>query len=190
MENGGLAESANPATLIKEAIHVISCGYEEKTEWGKEVGWIYGSVTEDVLTGFKMHCEDEDQFIIPTLSNMASVLFLGLFLSIIVTVVFELRWSGVSIEDLWRNEQFRVIGGFLKMMTGIDTNFTVTAQAAEFGELYIVKWTALLIPPTWLVWLLDSPMHSTKGMKLGVHFLAKSFSPSGLSSISILSSKA
>lgn len=37
MENGGVAESANPATLIKEAIHVISCGYEEKTAWGKEV---------------------------------------------------------------------------------------------------------------------------------------------------------
>jgi hypothetical protein len=37
MENGGVPESANPSTLIKEAIHVISCGYEEKTEWGKEV---------------------------------------------------------------------------------------------------------------------------------------------------------
>lgn len=37
MENGGLPDSANPSTLIKEAIHVISCGYEEKTAWGKEV---------------------------------------------------------------------------------------------------------------------------------------------------------
>lgn len=37
MENGGVPESANPSTLIKEAIHVIGCGYEEKTEWGKEV---------------------------------------------------------------------------------------------------------------------------------------------------------
>lgn len=37
MENGGVAESANPSMLIKEAIHVISCGYEEKTAWGKEV---------------------------------------------------------------------------------------------------------------------------------------------------------
>lgn len=95
MEDGGLPEGTNSTTLIKEAIHVISCGYEEKTEWGKEVraifpfhhnflwncnfiyhwllltsyllvsfvdkigwqiGWIYGSVTEDILTGFKMHC--------------------------------------------------------------------------------------------------------------------------------------
>ncbi|KAI3456127.1 hypothetical protein Pfo_012790 [Paulownia fortunei] len=250
MENGGVAESANPSTLIKEAIHVISCGYEEKTAWGKEIGWIYGSVTEDILTGFKMHCRGwrsiycmplrpafkgsapinlsdrlhqvlrwalgsveiflsrhcplwygfgggrlkwlqrlayintivypftslpliaycslpaicllTGKFIIPTLSNLASVLFLGLFLSIILTSVLELRWSGVSIEALWRNEQFWVIGGvsahlfavfqgFLKMLAGLDTNFTVTAKAAddaEFGELYAFKWTTVLIPPT------------------------------------------
>ncbi|KAK9223952.1 hypothetical protein WN944_012401 [Citrus x changshan-huyou] len=253
MENGGVPDSANPSTLIKEAIHVISCGYEEKTEWGKEIGWIYGSVTEDILTGFKMHCRGwrslycmplrpafkgsapinlsdrlhqvlrwalgsveiflsrhcplwygfgggrlkllqrlayintivypftslpliaycslpaicllTGKFIIPTLSNLASVLFLGLFLSIIATSVLELRWSGVTIEDLWRNEQFWVIGGvsahlfavfqgFLKMLAGLDTNFTVTSKAAddlEFGELYIIKWTTLLIPPTSLI---------------------------------------
>lgn len=40
MENGGVPESANPSTLIMEAIHVISCGYEEKTEWGKEVNFL------------------------------------------------------------------------------------------------------------------------------------------------------
>ena len=37
MENGGVPESVNPAALINEAIHVIGCGYEEKTAWGKEV---------------------------------------------------------------------------------------------------------------------------------------------------------
>ncbi|KAI3800806.1 hypothetical protein L1987_28902 [Smallanthus sonchifolius] len=253
MENGGLAESANPATMINEAIHVISCGYEEKTAWGKEIGWIYGSVTEDILTGFKMHCRGwrsiycmpvrpafkgsapinlsdrlhqvlrwalgsveiflsrhcplwygwgggrlkllqrlayintivypftslplvayctlpaicllTGKFIIPTLSNLAAVWFLGLFLSIITTSVLEIRWSGVSIEELWRNEQFWVIGGvsahlfavfqgFLKMLAGVDTNFTVTAKAAddlEFGELYMIKWTTVLIPPTTLL---------------------------------------
>nr|APU87548.1 CesA8 [Plantago ovata] len=250
MENGGVADSANSSTLIKEAIHVISCGYEEKTAWGKEIGWIYGSVTEDILTGFKMHCRGwrsiycmplrpafkgsapinlsdrlhqvlrwalgsveiflsrhcplwygfgggrlkwlqrlayintivypftslplvaycilpavcllTGKFIIPTLSNLASVLFLGLFFSIISTSVLELRWSGVSIEALWRNEQFWVIGGvsahlfavfqgILKMLAGLDTNFTVTSKSAddsEFGELYMIKWTTVLIPPT------------------------------------------
>jgi len=250
MENGGVPESANPSTLIKEAIHVISCGYEEKTEWGKEIGWIYGSVTEDILTGFKMHCRGwrsiycmpvrpafkgsapinlsdrlhqvlrwalgsveiffsrhcplwygygggrlkwlqrlsyintivypftslplvaycclpaicllTGKFIIPTLSNAATIWFLGLFMSIIVTSALELRWSGIGIEDWWRNEQFWVIGGvsahlfavfqgILKMIAGLDTNFTVTAKATddtEFGELYLFKWTTVLIPPT------------------------------------------
>ncbi|OMP03190.1 Cellulose synthase [Corchorus olitorius] len=252
MENGGLPEGTNTTSLIKEAIHVISIGYEEKTEWGKEIGWIYGSVTEDILTGFKMHCRGwksvycvpnraafkgsapinlsdrlhqvlrwalgsveiflsrhcplwygyggklkwlerlaytntivypftsipllayctipavcllTGKFIIPTLSNLTSVWFLALFLSIIATGVLELRWSGVSIQDWWRNEQFWVIGGvsahlfavfqgLLKVLAGIDTNFTVTAKAAEdaeFGELYMFKWTTLLIPPTTLI---------------------------------------
>ncbi|MED6135796.1 Cellulose synthase A catalytic subunit 4 [UDP-forming] [Stylosanthes scabra] len=242
----------NSQNLIKEAIHVISCGYEEKTEWGKEIGWIYGSVTEDILTGFKMHCRGwksvycmpkrpafkgsapinlsdrlhqvlrwalgsveiclsrhcplwygyggklkwlermaytntivypftsipllaycilpavcllTGKFIIPTLTNLASVWFMALFISIILTGVLELRWSGVSIEDWWRNEQFWVIGGvsahlfavfqgLLKVLGGVDTNFTVTAKAAddtEFGELYLFKWTTLLIPPTTLI---------------------------------------
>lgn len=79
--------------------------------------------------------------------------------------MLELRWSGVSIQDWWRNEQFWVIGGvsahlfavfqgLLKVLAGVDTNFTVTAKAAEdteFGELYLFKWTTLLIPPTTLI---------------------------------------
>ena len=35
LENGGTLKSAT--SLLKEAIHVISCGYEDKTEWGNEV---------------------------------------------------------------------------------------------------------------------------------------------------------
>ena len=79
------------------------------------------------------------------------------------TGILELRWSGVSIEDWWRNEQFLVIGGtsahlfavfqgLLKVLAGIDTNFTVTSKASDedgdFTELYVFKWTSLLIPPT------------------------------------------
>ncbi|KAI0528795.1 hypothetical protein KFK09_001338 [Dendrobium nobile] len=252
MEDGGMPEGTNQTVLIKEAIHVISCSYEEKTEWGKEIGWIYGSVTEDILTGFKMHCRGwrsvyctpnrpafkgsapinlsdrlhqvlrwalgsveiflsrhcplwygyggnlkwlerfaytntivypftsipliayctipavcllTGKFIIPTLNNLASIWFIALFASIIATGILELRWSGVSIQDWWRNEQFWVIGGvsahlfavfqgLLKVLAGVDTNFTVTSKASEdadFGELYLFKWTTLLIPPTTLL---------------------------------------
>lgn len=37
LENGGTLKNASPASLLKESIHVISCGYEDKTDWGKEV---------------------------------------------------------------------------------------------------------------------------------------------------------
>lgn len=39
LEHGGVHHSATAGSLLKEAIHVISCGYEDKTEWGKEVGF-------------------------------------------------------------------------------------------------------------------------------------------------------
>ncbi|KAB5556235.1 hypothetical protein DKX38_007144 [Salix brachista] len=252
LEDGGTLKSASPASLLKEAIHVISCGYEDKTEWGKEVGWIYGSVTEDILTGFKMHCHGwrsiyciparpafkgsapinlsdrlhqvlrwalgsveiflsrhcplwygyggglkwlerlsyinatvypltsipllayctlpavcllTGKFITPELSNVASLWFLSLFICIFATGILEMRWSGVGIDEWWRNEQFWVIGGvsahlfavfqgLLKVLAGVDTNFTVTSKGGddnEFSELYAFKWTTLLIPPTTLL---------------------------------------
>nr|AGV22110.1 cellulose synthase 8 [Betula luminifera] len=248
MEDGGVPKGASSASLLKEAIHVISCGYEDKTEWGKEVGWIYGSVTEDILTGFKMHCHGwrsvycipkrpafkgsapinlsdrlhqvlrwalgsveiffskhcpiwygygcglkplerfsyinsvvypltsipllayctlpaicllTGKFIVPEISNYASLIFIALFISIAATGILEMQWGHVGIHDWWRNEQFWVIGGvsshlfalfqgLLKVLAGVDTNFTVTSKAADdggFSELYLFKWTSLLIPP-------------------------------------------
>ncbi|KAG6717212.1 hypothetical protein I3842_04G086900 [Carya illinoinensis] len=252
LENGGVPQNISPASLLKEAIQVISCGFEDKSEWGKEVGWIYGSVTEDILTGFKMHCHGwrsvycipkrpafkgsapinlsdrlhqvlrwalgsveiflsrhcpiwygyggglnwlerfsyinsvvypltsvplivyctlpaicllTGKFIVPEISNYASLVFMALFVSIAATGILEMQWGGVGIDDWWRNEQFWVIGGvsshlfaliqgLLKVLAGVSTNFTVTSKAAddgEFSELYIFKWTSLLIPPTTLL---------------------------------------
>ncbi|GAA0143669.1 DNA-binding transcription factor [Lithospermum erythrorhizon] len=252
IETGGRAVSASSAEPLKEAIHVISCGFEDKTEWGKEVGWIYGSVTEDILTGFKMHCHGwrsvycipkraafkgsapinlsdrlhqvlrwalgsveiflskhcpiwygyggglkwlqrfsyinsvvypwtsipllvyctlpafcllTGKFIVPEISNYASIIFMALFISIAATGILEMQWGGVGIDDWWRNEQFWVIGGvsahlfalfqgLLKVLAGVDTNFTVTSKGGddgEFSDLYLFKWTSLLIPPTTLL---------------------------------------
>ncbi|XVE62370.1 hypothetical protein DITRI_Ditri06bG0113000 [Diplodiscus trichospermus] len=240
------------ASLLTESLHVISCGYEDKTEWGKEVGWIYGSVTEDILTGFKMHCHGwrsvyciparpafkgsapinlsarlqqvlgsalgsieiflsrhcplwygygggikwlerisyisltvypwtsfpllayctlpavcllTGKFIVPKLSSAGSLLFLLLFICIFVTNILEMRWSGVSIDEWWRNEQFWVIGGvssqlfavfqgLLKVITGADTSSFVTSKVRDDGEVserYALQWTTLLIPPTTLL---------------------------------------
>ncbi|CAL5048525.1 unnamed protein product [Urochloa decumbens] len=48
--------AAAASSLLREAIHVISCAYEERTRWGKDVGWIYTSGGAAALaTGFMMH---------------------------------------------------------------------------------------------------------------------------------------
>uniref|UniRef100_A0A0E0HT70 Uncharacterized protein n=1 Tax=Oryza nivara TaxID=4536 RepID=A0A0E0HT70_ORYNI len=46
------ATVAPARSLLKEAIHVVSCAFEERTRWGKEIGWMYGG---GVATGFRMH---------------------------------------------------------------------------------------------------------------------------------------
>ncbi|XP_028762335.1 cellulose synthase-like protein G2 [Neltuma alba] len=35
---------------------LASCNYETSTKWGQEVGFLYASVVEDVVTGFFMNC--------------------------------------------------------------------------------------------------------------------------------------
>ncbi|KAJ3688427.1 hypothetical protein LUZ61_017591 [Rhynchospora tenuis] len=46
-----------PLTTVKvaEAMDVISCWYEENTDWGRGVGWVYGKIAHDHITGYKMH---------------------------------------------------------------------------------------------------------------------------------------
>ncbi|RCV22477.1 hypothetical protein SETIT_4G223900v2 [Setaria italica] len=57
---GGGSDStvAAACSLLREAIHVVSCAYEERTRWGKDVGWMYGSGGGGGMataTGFRMH---------------------------------------------------------------------------------------------------------------------------------------
>eukprot|EP00250_Pteridium_aquilinum_P021646 c25188_g1_i1 orf=61-2535(+) len=42
-------------SLMKEPLTLLKSTYEEKTSWGKEVGLIYGSLTEDLMTSTKIH---------------------------------------------------------------------------------------------------------------------------------------
>ncbi|XP_058076935.1 cellulose synthase-like protein D5 [Magnolia sinica] len=248
---GSLAVPREPldAATVAEAISVISCFYEDRTEWGQRVGWIYGSVTEDVVTGYRMHNRGwrsvycvtrRDAFrgtapinltdrlhqvlrwatgsveiffsrnnalfashrmkflqrvayfnvgiypftsifllvycILPAVSlftgqfivQSLSVTFLTFLLIITVTLcllaILEIRWSGITLHDWWRNEQFWLIGGtsahptavlqgLLKVIAGVDISFNLTSKSAaddnddEFAELYVVKWSFLMVPP-------------------------------------------
>ncbi|KAF3679346.1 Cellulose synthase-like protein D2 [Capsicum annuum] len=236
------------ASTVAEAISVISCWYEDKTEWGNRVGWIYGSVTEDVVTGYRMHnrgwrsiyCVTKrdafrgtapinltdrlhqvlrwatgsveiffsrnnaflasprmkflqriaylncgiypftsvflivycflpalslfsGQFIVQSLNVTFLTYLLAITLTLCALAVLEIKWSGIALEEWWRNEQFWLIGGtsahlaavlqgLLKVIAGIEISFTLTSKSAaddddEFADLYIIKWTSLMIPP-------------------------------------------
>ncbi|CAA7406660.1 unnamed protein product [Spirodela intermedia] len=236
------------APTVAEAVSVISC-WQDKTEWGSRIGWIYGSVTEDVVTGYRMHnrgwrsvycITKRDAFrgtapinltdrlhqvlrwatgsveiffsrnnallgsrrlkflqrvaylnvgiypftsvflimycFLPALSLFSghfivqtlNVTFLVYLLIITVTLtllsLLEVKWSGVALEEWWRNEQFWLIGGtsahlaaviqgLLKVIAGIEISFTLTSKSAAededdiYADLYVVKWTSLFIPP-------------------------------------------
>ncbi|XP_040872663.1 cellulose synthase-like protein H1 isoform X6 [Glycine max] len=45
----------NISNVVDVASQVAGCAYEYGTGWGKQMAWIYGSVTEDVLTGLTIH---------------------------------------------------------------------------------------------------------------------------------------
>ncbi|KAF8728222.1 hypothetical protein HU200_018813 [Digitaria exilis] len=241
------------ASIVAEAISVISCWYEEKTEWGVRVGWIYGSVTEDVVTGYRMHnrgwksvyCVTQrdafrgtapinltdrlhqvlrwatgsveiffsrnnalfasskmkvlqriaylnvgiypftsiflivycflpalslfsGQFIVQTLNVTFLTYLLIITITLCLLAMLEIKWSGIALEEWWRNEQFWLIGGtsahlaavlqgLLKVIAGIEISFTLTSKQVgddvedEFAELYIVKWTSLMIPPLTII---------------------------------------
>lgn len=52
VEDGGSVDNAGSASLLSEAIHVIGCGFEEKTDWGKEVH--FGIEILDLSNGVKL----------------------------------------------------------------------------------------------------------------------------------------
>ncbi|QHO56162.1 hypothetical protein HN873_007364 [Arachis hypogaea] len=45
----------NISKSLESANQVAICGYEYATGWGDQIGWKYGSITEDVLTGLSIH---------------------------------------------------------------------------------------------------------------------------------------
>ncbi|KAL5717180.1 cellulose synthase (UDP-forming) [Ranunculus cassubicifolius] len=232
------SQSTSPNELLKEAINVISCDYEENTSWGRDIGWLYGSRLSNILTGLEMHgrgwksvyytpshgafrepapvniTERLNQifrssigsveillssycpiwygyggelkfkqrvayinatiapltsfplcvycalpaillltrkFIIPVTSNEASTLLILLFVSIVSNVVLESRWSGVSVQEWWRNQQFWVISGVSSHLFGVFKG--VIMGSRNGGEHYIFKVSSLLLLPTTFIFI-------------------------------------
>lgn len=103
-------------------------------------------------------------FIVKTLNIVFLVYLLIITLCLIGLALLEVKWSGIALEEWWRNEQFwlisgtsahlaAVVQGLLKVMAGIEISFTLTTKSSAededdiYADLYVVKWSSLMIPP-------------------------------------------
>lgn len=103
-------------------------------------------------------------FIVQTLNVTFLVYLLTITICLMLLAILEVKWSGVALEEWWRNEQFwlisgtsahlaAVVQGLLKVIAGIEISFTLTSKSAAeddddvYADLYLVKWTSLMIPP-------------------------------------------
>ncbi|XVF56133.1 hypothetical protein PTKIN_Ptkin06aG0092600 [Pterospermum kingtungense] len=168
MENGGVPQSATPESLLKEAIHVISCGFEDKTDWGSEIGWISGSVTEDILTGFKMHARGwRSIYCMPkhpafkgsapiNLSDCLNQVEMAGEISIcqhhyIPSYIHSpscLLHTAYSLSAHW--EVYYSTESLLALIP-ILLSLPTSDEDGDFAELCMFKWTTLLITPTALL---------------------------------------
>uniref|UniRef100_J3NE30 Uncharacterized protein n=1 Tax=Oryza brachyantha TaxID=4533 RepID=J3NE30_ORYBR len=113
------------------------------------------------------------KFIVQHLSATFLVFLLVITLTLCLLALLEIKWSGITLHEWWRNEQFWVIGGtsahpaavlqgLLKVVAGVDISFTLTSKPTNdggaggagaggeddaFAELYEVRWSFLMVPP-------------------------------------------
>ncbi|VAI14189.1 unnamed protein product [Triticum turgidum subsp. durum] len=112
------------------------------------------------------------KFIVQHLSATFLVFLLIITITLCLLALLEIKWSGITLHEWWRNEQFWVIGGtsahpaavlqgLLKVIAGVDISFTLTSKPGgaddgeedTFAELYEVRWSFLMVPPVTIMML-------------------------------------
>ncbi|EEC82244.1 hypothetical protein OsI_26423 [Oryza sativa Indica Group] len=127
--------------ILQELSDAMACAYEDGTDWGKDVGWVYNIATEDVVTGFRLHrtgwrsmyCRMEpDAFSGTAPINLTERLYQ------------ILRWSGGSLEMFFSHNCPLLAGRRLNFMQRIAyvnmTGYPVTSVFLLFYLLFPVIW--------------------------------------------------
>ncbi|CAD6205174.1 unnamed protein product [Miscanthus lutarioriparius] len=98
------------AAAIGEATALVSCGYEDGTTWGWDIGWMYGTVTEDVATSFCMHRRGWRSAYCATAPDA----FRGTAPINLTDRLYQvLRWAAGSLEILFSRNNALLAGGRL-----------------------------------------------------------------------------
>ncbi|KAJ4978476.1 hypothetical protein NE237_009256 [Protea cynaroides] len=130
--NNSMNRSRCLSSCIKAAIHVASSVYEYNTDWGTKVGLVYGSTTEDLLTGLSIHARGW-RSVYPDLDSPA---FLG---------------CAPTGGPIIMTQMTRWITGFLEILFSIrNPILTTLATKLQFRQslayLYIMLWGPYSLP--------------------------------------------
>uniref|UniRef100_A0A0A9DAF5 CSLF3-cellulose synthase-like family F n=1 Tax=Arundo donax TaxID=35708 RepID=A0A0A9DAF5_ARUDO len=130
------------ARLTAELADVAACAYEDGTEWGYGVGWVYNIATEDVVTGFRLHRKGWRSMY----CSMEPDAFRGTAPINLTERLYQiLRWSGGSLDMFFSRNCPLLADRRLHPMQRIAyTNMTVYPISAAFIFVYD------LLPLMWL----------------------------------------
>ncbi|XP_072963602.1 cellulose synthase-like protein E6 isoform X2 [Typha angustifolia] len=127
---------ANTSTLEEKAKTLISCTYEDNTEWGKEMGLKYGCPVEDVITGLSIQCRGwKSIYFNPPRSG-----FLGVApLTLAQTLVQQKRWSEGDFQ-IFLSKYCPFIYGYKRIKLGLQIGYSMYCLWAPcaFPILYYV----------------------------------------------------
>ncbi|PUZ72426.1 hypothetical protein GQ55_2G393300 [Panicum hallii var. hallii] len=128
--------------LTAELTDVSTCAYEDGTEWGYGVGWVYNIATEDVVTGFRIHRKGWRSMY----CSMEPDAFRGTAPINLTERLYQiLRWSGGSLDMFFSRNCPLLAGRRLHPMQRVAyTNMTVYPISAAFIFVYD------LLPLMWL----------------------------------------
>ncbi|VAH29130.1 probable mixed-linked glucan synthase 8 isoform X1 [Triticum urartu] len=128
--------------VMADLAHVMTCAYEDGTEWGREVGWVYNIATEDVVTGFRLHRNGWRSMY----CRMEPDAFAGTAPINLTERLYQiLRWSGGSLEMFFSRNCPLLAGRRLHPMQRIAyANMTAYPVSSVFLVFY------LLFPVIWI----------------------------------------
>ncbi|TKY48721.1 Cellulose synthase protein B4 [Spatholobus suberectus] len=132
LEGKTVTPNNNLCNSLEAASEVASCEYEYGTAWGKQVGWIYGSTAEDVLTGLKIHTKGwRSEICLPNL-----IAFMGCSpQDIIIVMVQQRRWAS-GLFDILLSKHCPIFG----------TLFGKLQFRQCLGYLWITCWPLRSVP--------------------------------------------
>ncbi|CAL9760331.1 unnamed protein product [Musa acuminata subsp. burmannicoides] len=112
---------ANTSILEEKAKHLVTCSYENNTEWGKEMGLKYGSPVEDVITGLSIQCRGWKSIYF----NPSRTGFLGVApVTLAQTLVQHKRWSEGDLQ-IFFSKYCPFIFGHDKITLGLKLAYTM-----------------------------------------------------------------